>query len=51
MDELPPLHQARKDPDLVLERTEYVALELPPLGKVINRVGVLLGGEEPKTAG
>jgi tRNA(His) guanylyltransferase len=51
LDALPPKHAARTDPALVVERTEYARLELPPLVKVENRVGVLFRGEEPRTTG
>ena len=47
IEKLPPLHNARKNPDLEVERTEYRRLELPPLGRVLNRAGVLFYGEEP----
>lgn len=47
LDKLPPLHEARTNPELMVERTDYVALELPPLVRVENRAGVLLRGEEP----
>lgn len=51
LERLPALHEARKDPDLMVERTDYVALELPPLLRVDNRVGVLFRGEAPVVAG
>lgn len=47
MEALPPLHEARKNPDLEVERTEVRRLEMPPLGKVTNRPAVLLDGAEP----
>lgn len=50
LDKLPPLHEARKDPELMIERTDYVALELPPLNRVRNRVGVLFEGAAPVAA-
>ena len=50
LEKLPPLHNARKNPNLKFTRTEYRRLELPPLNKVTNRVGVLFRGEEPQTA-
>jgi tRNA(His) 5'-end guanylyltransferase len=43
---LPPKHAARSNPALVVERTEWTALELPPLSKVENRVEVLFGSAE-----
>jgi len=48
LDTLPPKHAARSNPDLVVERTECVAIELPPLVKLENRAGVLFRGEEPQ---
>jgi tRNA(His) 5'-end guanylyltransferase len=47
LEALPPKHEARKNPDLVVERTDYVRVNMPPLGKVTNRVGVIFDGEEP----
>lgn len=49
LDKLPPLHNARKNPDLEVERTSYDVLDLPPLSKVSNRVGVIFFGENPLT--
>lgn len=46
---LPPQHEARRNPDLVIERTEVRALELPPLARIRNRVEVLFEGAEPVT--
>ncbi len=48
LESLPPLHAARQNPGLVIERNELRALELPPLGKVRNRVDVLFEGAEPE---
>ncbi|MEW5852783.1 MAG: tRNA(His) guanylyltransferase Thg1 family protein [Myxococcota bacterium] len=47
---LPPGHSAHRDPELVVTRTEITPVELPPFAKVLNRVGVLFDGEEPRTA-
>lgn len=47
LESLPPKHAARKNPGLLVERSECVALALP-LSKVENRIGVLFGGEEPR---
>ena len=47
---LPPRHAAHTDPDLTITRTELRRLELPPLRKVVNRVGVVFSGEAPRTA-
>lgn len=50
LDRLPEKHNARKNPELKIERTEYVTLDMPPFGKVINRPEVIFYGEEPKLA-
>lgn len=47
LDKLPPRHEARTNPDLVVERTDYVALDMPPLSTVKNRPEVLFAGAEP----
>lgn len=47
LEKLPPLHEARKNPDLQIMRAEYQKLELPPLGRIINRTGVLFFGAAP----
>jgi tRNA(His) 5'-end guanylyltransferase len=47
IERLPQKHAARKNPDLEIERTEVKVLEMPPILKVANRVGVVFGGEEP----
>lgn len=47
---LPPRHAARSDPDLLVTRNELRAVELPPFGRIVNRVGVLFDGEEPVVA-
>lgn len=45
---LPPRHRAHSDPDLVVERQRVMAVELPPLLRVANRLEVLFQGEEPR---
>ena len=47
LEALPPKHQARLNPDLIVERTDYVRVNMPPLGRVVNRVNVIFNGEEP----
>ena len=47
IEDLPPKHNARKNPGLVFERSEMVELDLPPLMQVDNKVGVLFHQEEP----
>lgn len=48
--DLPPLHNLRLNPDAEFTRPMILSVELPPLGRVANRVGVLFRGEEPITA-
>lgn len=50
LESLPPKHAARTDPDLVVRRSEVQAVELPPFGRITNRVGTLIRGEEPIVA-
>lgn len=47
LDKLPPKHEARANPGLVIRRQDVVMLELPPLSKVTNRREVLFAGAEP----
>jgi tRNA(His) 5'-end guanylyltransferase len=47
LDALPPKHAARTTPDLVVSRRETQRLDLPPLGRVHNRVAALFQGAEP----
>ncbi|MDE2095743.1 MAG: tRNA(His) guanylyltransferase Thg1 family protein [Patescibacteria group bacterium] len=41
-------HEARKNSDLLIERSEYVELAMPPFGKVQNRAEVIFFGAEPQ---
>lgn len=50
LDQLPPRHAARRDPGLVVTRSEVVELEMPPLTTVVNKVDVFFHGAEPLTA-
>lgn len=50
IDGLPPKHAARTNPDLVVERRVTQELEMPPFGKVVNRVEVIFEGVEPMLA-
>lgn len=45
--ELPEKHEARINPDLHVQRTDIVAVDMPPFTKVINKIGVVFNGEEP----
>jgi tRNA(His) guanylyltransferase len=51
LDKLPPLHAARKDPDLKVVRHDVLPLEMPPFSRVKNRVGVLFHDEAPQVEG
>ena len=46
---LPPKHQAKTNPDLMIERCIIDKVELPPLAQVKNREEVILFGAEPNT--
>lgn len=50
LEKLPPKHEARTNPDLMVDRTEYRVVDMPPFAKVINREGVVFRGEEPRVA-
>lgn len=50
LEKLPARHDARRDPNLMVERTEYVVLDMPPFGKVTNRAEVIFFGAEPVVA-
>ena len=45
---LPEKHEARRNPELVVERSELRELEMPPFGKVVNREAVVFEGAEPE---
>lgn len=47
IDKLPPRHFARTNPDLKVERSEIMALDMPPFAKVTNREDVIFEGAEP----
>lgn len=47
LETLPPLHHARKNPDMEFERHEVRRLDLPPLSKISNPVDVLFWGMDP----
>jgi tRNA(His) 5'-end guanylyltransferase len=51
IDKLPPKHMARTNPNLTVERTDYIEIKMPPFMKVINRENVIFRGESPKTLG
>jgi tRNA(His) guanylyltransferase len=47
IDQLPPKHAARANPELVVERSVVSILSLPPLSTIANRVDVLFNGSSP----
>lgn len=47
LDKLPPLHHARQNPDLVVERSEVRVIDMPPIARVVNRVDVVFHGLDP----
>ncbi len=47
IDSLPEKHQARKNPNLLVERTDYKEIDMPPFGKVLNRADVIFNGSKP----
>lgn len=48
IEKLPPKHEARKDPNLLVERHCVGVLDLPPVVKVVNREDVFFRGAEPE---
>ncbi len=50
LDDLPPKHAARKNPDLLVERIQFIRLDMPPFSKVTNREDVVFKGAEPAVA-
>lgn len=49
IERLPAMHAARSNPALTVERSEWGILDIPPLRKVTNRVGVIFDGEDAIT--
>lgn len=49
IEKLPPKHAAHTNPDLRIERSEVLPLEMPPFVRVTNRPEVIYLGEEPRT--
>lgn len=50
IEQLPPKHEARTNPNLLVERSTVSVLEMPPLEKVVNRVAVIFDGATPMGA-
>ncbi|MBK8019800.1 MAG: tRNA(His) guanylyltransferase Thg1 family protein [Betaproteobacteria bacterium] len=48
LDRLPPKHEARTNPALVVERSVCSVLDMPPLGSVTNREAVIFDGALPE---
>jgi tRNA(His) 5'-end guanylyltransferase len=48
LSELPPNHNAHRNPDLVIERSVVNVVEMPIFSKIENKVDVVFYGEEPK---
>jgi tRNA(His) 5'-end guanylyltransferase len=46
---LPEKHNLRQNPDLKVVRSEYVRVDMPPFGSVVDKIGVLFNGDEPKS--
>lgn len=49
LERLPAQHEAHKNPRLLITRHVIEAMDLPPLKKITNRVGVIFHDEAPKT--
>jgi tRNA(His) guanylyltransferase len=47
LERLPPKHEARLNPDLIVTRQEMIVLDLPPLSRIANLAAVLFAGAEP----
>jgi tRNA(His) 5'-end guanylyltransferase len=47
IEKLPPMHEARSDPGLEVERWRVAVLDMPPFGSVTNREAVIFEGAEP----
>jgi tRNA(His) guanylyltransferase len=47
LDKLPLKHNARKDPDMLIERWIVDEVKLPPLSRIENKVDVLIFGKNP----
>lgn len=48
LETLPPMHDAHKNPDLVIERSVIKEVKMPIFNKVVNKVGVIFFDEEPR---
>lgn len=50
LEKLPEKHEARKNPQLLVERSIVEKIDMPPFTRVLNRVEVIFAGAEPITA-
>ena len=50
INKLPAKHEARANPNLEVERWEIRDIDMPPFGRVTNRVGVVFEGEDPRVS-
>ncbi len=48
LESLPPKHNARKNPDLIIERNVISEVEFPIFTKIINKEDVIFNGADPK---
>lgn len=49
IEKLPPKHNARTNPNLTIERTDFVKLDMPPITQVTNIIDVVFNGAKPIT--
>ncbi len=49
IEKLPLKHEARANPDLMIERSNVDYVLMPPMDKISNKVGVIFRGEDPIT--
>ena len=45
--QLPPMHKAHKDPNLVIERNSISVIDMPIFNKITNQVDVVFNGADP----
>lgn len=51
LERLPLKHAAHTNPDLIVARSVWVTLDLPPLATIVNREDVIFAGTDPITGG
>ena len=47
LEQIPEKHEARTNPGLLVERSEYEAIDMPPFASVTNREAVIFEGATP----